>query len=76
MDYFAYYFYVNGGGSRFRRVHNVRTVEGIVFGDQENFTSDKIGYQNLENYEQLFENGNLKKISDINIENVKVKILK
>lgn len=76
MDYFAYYFHVNGGGSRFRSVHNVREVEGIVFGDQENFTSDKISNNNLENYKQLFENGNLKKISDINIENVKVTILK
>jgi len=58
MDYFAYYFQVNGGGSRFRRVHNVRRVEGIVFGDQENFTSDEIS-TNIEDYKQLFENGNL-----------------
>ena len=75
MDYFAYYFQVNGGGSRFRMVHNVRRVEGVVFGDQENFTSDEIN-TNIEGYKQLFENGNLKKVSDINIENVKVNILK
>lgn len=75
MDYFAYYFHVDGGGSRFRRVYNVRRVEGIVFGDQENFTSDKI-IKNIEDYKQLFENGDLKKLSDINIENVKVNILK
>jgi len=41
-------------------VHNVRRVEGIVFGDQENFTSDEIS-TNIEDYEQLFENGDLKK---------------
>ena len=75
MDFFAYYFHVNGGGSRFRRVHNVRRVEGIVFGDQENFTSDEIN-TNIEDYKELFENGDLKKLSDINIENVKVIILK
>ncbi len=75
MDFFAYYFQVNGGGSRFRRVHNVRRVEGIVFGDQDNFTSDEIN-TNIEDYKQLFENGDLKKVSDINIENVKVNILK
>lgn len=75
MDFFAYYFQVNGGGSRFRRVHNVRRVEGIVFGDQENFTSDEIS-TNIEDYKQLFENGDLEKVSDINIENVKVNILK
>jgi len=75
MDFFAYYFQVNGGGSRFRRVHNVRRIEGIVFGDQENFTSDTIS-TNIEDYKQLFENGDLKNVSDINIENVKVNILK
>jgi len=75
MDFFAYYFHVNGGGSRFRRVHNVRRVEDIVFGDQENFTSDTIS-TNIEDYKQLFENGDLKNVSDINIENVKVNILK
>ncbi len=75
MDYFAYYFHINGGGSRFRRVHNVSRIEGIVFGDQENFTSDEIS-TNIEDYKQLFEKGDLKKISDINIENVKVNILK
>lgn len=75
MDYFAYYYKTNGGGSRFRRVHNVRRVEGIVFGDQENFTSDEIS-TNIEDYEQLFEKGKLKRMSDINIENVKVNILK
>ncbi len=75
MDYFAYYFHVNGGSSRFRRVYNVRRIGGIVFGDQENFTSDEIS-TNIEDYKQLFENGNLKKISDIRIENVKVNMLK
>ena len=39
MDYFAYYFHINGGGSRFRRIHNTRSINGIIFGDQENFTS-------------------------------------
>ena len=74
MDYFAYYFHVNRGGSRFRRIHNSRSVNGIIFGDQENFTSEKIN-MNIEDYDKMYEEGNLKKISDINIENIKVNLL-
>ena len=74
MDYFAYYFHVNRGGSRFRRIHNTRSVNGIIFGDQENFTSEKIN-MNIEDYDKMYEEGNLKKISDINIENIKVNLL-
>ena len=74
MDYFAYYFHINGGGSRFRRIHNTRSVNGIIFGDQENFTSEKIN-MNIEDYDKMYEGENLKKISDINIENIKVNLL-
>ena len=74
MDYFAYYFHINGGGSRFRRIHNTRSINGIIFGDQENFTSEKIN-MNIEDYDKMYEGENLKKISDINIENIKVNLL-
>ncbi len=74
MDYFAYDFKVNGGGSRFRRIHNKRSVIGIIFADQENFTSEKINI-NIEDYDKMYEEENLMKISDINIDNVKVNLL-
>lgn len=74
MDYFAYYFHVNGGGSRFRKIYNRRELSGITFSDHENFTSDEIG-TNVEDYDKLFDEGKVKKVSDIVLENVKVEIL-
>ncbi|MCF8412638.1 MAG: hypothetical protein K9G44_04410, partial [Melioribacteraceae bacterium] len=75
MDYLAYYFRVNGGGSRFRIMHNKRMINGITFTDHENYKSDEIG-DNVEDYDTLFNNANIEKVSDINLENVSVEILK
>ncbi len=37
MDYLAYSFHVNDGGSRFRAAYNSRRINGIIFQDYENF---------------------------------------
>lgn len=71
MDYLAYSFEVNGGGTRFREAYNPRVIEGIRFDDYINYEStvDKFS---LEDYDQLFEAGKVKELSRIDTENVEV----
>jgi hypothetical protein len=75
MDFFAYYFHVNDGGSRFRVVHNERNVNGIILTDHDNYKSDKLKKNEIEKYLQLYKRNELKKLSEINLENVRVEIL-
>jgi uncharacterized protein DUF6503 len=71
VDYLAYYFHVNGGGSRFRKMVNPRNAGGILFFDQENYTSKLID-KNIEGYDKIYADGNLEKVSDVILENVSV----
>lgn len=72
MDYFAYYYHVNGASSRFRTLKKKHVVNGFTFYDWENFTSDEIG-ENIEDYDKLYSDGKLKKVSDIELKNIEVK---
>lgn len=71
MDYFAYLYYTDGGGKRFRAPLNVRTVGGIRFADWENYkeVDDKVSIQD---YDQQYEQGKLELLSTIVLENLKV----
>ena len=71
MDYFAYSFQEEDGeGTRFREAVNPREISGIRFQDYINYTSkEKFP---LENYDKAFEAGKLEKVSEINLEDVKV----
>ncbi|MBM3263934.1 MAG: hypothetical protein FJY97_10985 [candidate division Zixibacteria bacterium] len=73
MDYLAYTYHVNGGGTRFREAFNTRVVEGIRVADYHNYraSSEEIP---LEAYEGLFQSGKLIKVSDVNMENVRVRL--
>ena len=71
MDYLAYSFEVNGGGTRFREAYNVRTVGGIRFADYVNYESTTSDFA-LEDYDQLFEAGKVKELSRIETENIEV----
>lgn len=75
LDYLAYLYHVNGGGTRFREAVNVRVINGISFSDYINYGTEGLGYD-IENYDVDFEKGNLKKVSEIKLKNVKVKKLK
>jgi uncharacterized protein DUF6503 len=69
MDYFAYNFHVNGGGVRFRKAFNARMVDGIRFQDYENYSAEidtKLG-----DLPAIYEKGELKLLSKIELENVK-----
>ncbi len=71
MDYLAYRFHVNDGGTRFREAYNVRTINGIRFADYHNFTHPNPSID-IATFDQLFEAGTLEKISDIDLKNITV----
>ncbi len=71
MDYLAYSFHVNGGGTRFRDAYNVREIKGIRFADYINYESTVEDFA-LEDYDQLFEEGKVKELSRIETRNVEV----
>lgn len=74
MDYLAYTFKEEEGGigSRFRVAINPREVNGIRFQDYLNYTTkEKFA---VENYDKAFEAGNLEKVSEIALEDIKVKL--
>ena len=72
MDYLAYSFHVNGGGTRFRKAYNVREIEGIRFADYINYESTVADFD-LENYDQLLEEGKVRELSRIETKNVAVR---
>lgn len=70
IDYLAYSFNINGGGVRFREAYNQRDVKGIRFQDYRNYTIDKdFPAQELD---YAFQTDQLKLLSEIKLENVKV----
>ena len=75
VDYLAYRFFVNDGGIRFRKAVNPRVIEGIRFVDYENYKRDELSTP-LENLDELFQKGQLTKVSQIENEILKVKIQK
>ncbi|WKD86712.1 hypothetical protein KCTC32516_02088 [Polaribacter huanghezhanensis] len=74
VDYLAYSFHENGGGMRFREATNERFVNGIRFVDYNNY-KPKNASTKLENLDKAFQDNELVKLSEINLENLKVKIL-
>jgi hypothetical protein len=70
LDYLAYSFKEDGGGTRFREAVNPRTVGGIRFQDYVNYTTKT--QVPLERYDKLFEAGKLEKVSDIILEEIQV----
>tara|TARA_R110002124_G_scaffold184823_3_gene352254 strand:- start:2127 stop:2867 length:741 start_codon:yes stop_codon:yes gene_type:complete len=74
VDYLAYSYHTGEGGKRFRESKNVRIVNGIRFADYNNYKPKNTAAK-LENLDKAFENNELIKLSEINLENVKVEIL-
>ena len=74
MDYLAYSYLTDGGGKRFRAPKNERIVNGIRFLDFNNY-KPKNASTKLENLDKAFENNELTKLSEINLENVVVTLL-
>lgn len=74
MDYLAYSYIVDGGGTRFREALNVRTVNGIRFADYHNYKGAALG-TDLSTFDDLFQAGEFKKLSTIALENISVDLL-
>jgi hypothetical protein len=72
MDYLAYQFFVNGGGMRFRVANNVREKGGIRFQDYLNL-APKFDGADFRKIDSLYEEGDLKKVSEINKDSIQVK---
>ena len=75
VDYLAYKYATNGGGVRFREAYNPRIIEGIRFVDYNNFKPENKEVS-LPELDQLFINKELKLVSKIETENVKVTLKK
>ena len=69
IDYLAYSYHVNGGGVRFRSAYNQRRVGGILFQDYVNYKAQK--NTPLVDLPALFEEGKLKELSKIELENIR-----
>ena len=77
MDYLAYTFEEGDGtDSRFRRARDIRTVGGIRFADYDNLSADwSVIDGDLTRYPVLYEQGALDDVSDIDTENVEVRVV-
>ena len=74
MDYLAYDFLINDGGTRFRKAYNIRTINGVRVSDFYNYSSDALPQPGtpIETYDDVFEAGDIKLLSEINLENVSI----
>ena len=74
LDYLAYAFAVNGGGTRFREAVNARTVGDVRVQDYQNYTADSTGrpFQQLARYPKLLGTSRLRLLSTIALDSVRV----
>lgn len=70
-DYLAYVYHTDGGGQRFRVAKNERYVGGIRFVDYDNLKPKKDG-TNFKDIDELYTNGELEKLSSIELNDIKV----
>ncbi len=75
MDYLAYLYYSGEGGIRFREAVNVRTINGITFSDYNNYALESTDFD-VTQTDRLFVEEKMRLLSEIDIENIVVKILK
>ena len=74
MDYMAYLYFTDGGGVRLREVTGVQEVGGIRFQNYLNYKpADKD--TPLDRMQELYKSGSLEKLSEINLENIRVEAL-
>ncbi|MFP2997618.1 DUF6503 family protein [Spongiivirga sp. MCCC 1A20706] len=71
VDYLAYEYHTDGGGSRFREAYNPRIVNGIRFVDYKNLKPEN-KKRPLDSLEVDFKNGKLKLLSKIELKEIEV----
>ncbi|MCL7763819.1 deoxyribose-phosphate aldolase [Polaribacter sp. Z014] len=74
VDYLAYSYHTNDGGKRFRAINKEVLKNGIRFVNYDNYKplNKEIS---LTDIDKAFEKNELKKLSEINLENIEVQIL-
>ena len=72
VDYLAYNYQVNEGGTRFREAYNERYINGIRFVDYRNY-KPKTKFPELKELALQHQLGKLDLLSTIDLENIKVK---
>ena len=76
LDYLAYRYYRDGGGTRFRRAVNRRNVGGLLLQDYENYTAAAGEVDDIADYDRLAARGELQLVSTIPLEGVEVRDLR
>ena len=71
IDYLAYSYLTEGGGTRFRKAKNMRENNGFIFQDYTNFRPVK-KFTSLDSLPILYEKGKLILVSEIENKNIKV----
>lgn len=71
IDYLAYNYLTDGGGTRFRRAVNKRKIEGIFFHDYVNYKPFQ-KFEQLDSLPSLFEQEELQQVSLIENKNIRV----
>ena len=71
IDYLAYNYLTEGGGTRFRQAVNKQLNKGFIFQDYINFKPN-VKFVSLDSLPILFEAGNLIKVSNIKNKNIQV----
>lgn len=72
VDYFAYKFYTDKGGIRFRKAYNPRRINGIGFVDYENYKIEPWQSVDLKTLGALYEAGKLELLSKIETKAISV----
>lgn len=75
LDYLAYYYHVDEGGSRFREAFNLREIAGVKVADYYNYKAESIGIADIQRYESLYAAGRLELVSEVVLENVVIRSL-
>lgn len=70
LDYLAYRYHRDGGGTRFRRAVNRREVGGLVLQDYENMRAP--GIEDISDYPRRLEEGRVERVSMIEMEEIEV----
>lgn len=71
LDYFAYRYHRDGGGTRFRRAVNRREVDGILLQDYENLTADPV-IDDIATYPSLLGTERVRHVSSIELRNLEI----
>lgn len=72
MDYFAYYYFTDETGSRFRAVDGVHETGGVRLHDYLNYAFDGLDAQSIDRYDALYNADSLELVSEVRISNVTV----